>query len=62
MGQRMNVLWGIVLVLLVGCMIWIGYSNYRMSKQVEALKQQKITLGTDEQLQGDGQHPGTQPR
>jgi hypothetical protein len=51
MGQRINVLWGIVLVALVGCMIWIGYSNYRMSKQVETLRQQKITLGTDEQLQ-----------
>lgn len=50
MGQRMNVLWGIVVVALVGCMIWIGYSNYRMSKRVEELKLQKITLGTDEQL------------
>jgi hypothetical protein len=51
MGQRMNVLWGIVLVALVGVMVWIGYSNYRMSKQVETLKQEKIILGTDEQLQ-----------
>jgi hypothetical protein len=50
MGQRVNVLWGIVLTLLCAIMIWIGYSNYRMSKQVESLKQQKITLGTDAQL------------
>ena len=50
MGQRVNVLWGIILTLLCAAMIWIGYSNYRMSKQVESLKQQKITLGTDAQL------------
>ena len=50
MGQRVNVLWGILVTLLVVTMIWIGYGNYRMSKRVEALKQQKIILGTDEQL------------
>jgi hypothetical protein len=50
MGQRVNVLWGILVTLLVVTMIWIGYGNYRMSKKVEALKQQKIILGTDEQL------------
>jgi hypothetical protein len=50
MGQRINVLWGIVISLLVVCMIWIGYSDYHMSKQVEKLRQQKIVLGTDEQL------------
>jgi hypothetical protein len=50
MGQRINVLWGIVIAFLVVCVIWIGYSDYRMSKQVEKLRQQKIVLGTDEQL------------
>ncbi len=50
MGQRINVLWGIVISLLVVCVIWIGYSDYHMSKQVEKLRQQKIVLGTDEQL------------
>jgi hypothetical protein len=50
MRQRINVLWGIVIALLIACMIWIGYSNYRMSKQVEKLRRQRITLGTDEQL------------
>ena len=50
MGQRINVLWGILVTLLVLTMIWIGYGNYRMSKKVESLKQMKITLGTDEQL------------
>jgi hypothetical protein len=51
MGQRSNVLWGIIIALLAVCMIWIGYSNYRMSKQVDKLRQQKIVLGTDEQLE-----------
>lgn len=32
------------------CMIWIGYSDYRISRQVETFKQKKIVLGTDEQL------------
>ncbi len=50
MGQRVNVLWGILVTLLVVTMVWIGYGNYRMSKKVETLKQQKIILGTDEQL------------
>ena len=50
MGQRVNVLWGILVTLLVATMVWIGYGNYRMSKKVEAMKQQKIILGTDEQL------------
>jgi len=51
MGQRVNVLWGMIVTLLVACMIWVGYSNYRMSKQVEHLRQQKIVLGTDQQLE-----------
>ncbi len=51
MGQRVNVLWGIVVTLLVACMVWIGFVNYRMSKEVEHLRQQKITLGTDQQLE-----------
>jgi hypothetical protein len=51
MGQRVNVLWGIVISLLVVCMIWIGWSDYRMSKQIEKLRQEKITLGTDPQLE-----------
>lgn len=51
MRQRMNVLWGITLALLVVCIVWIGYSNYRMSKQVEDLRRRRITLGTDQQLQ-----------
>lgn len=50
MRQRINVLWGILVTLLVACMIWIGYSNYTMSKKVEALKKERISLGTDEQL------------
>lgn len=50
MGQRVNVLWGILVTLLVLTMIWIGYGNYRLSKRVESLKKQKIILGTDEQL------------
>ena len=50
MGQRVNVLWGILVTLLVLTMIWIGYGNYRLSKKVETFKQQKIILGTDEQL------------
>ncbi|MBU0507579.1 hypothetical protein KKH27_01900 [bacterium] len=51
MRQRVNVLWGIIVALLVACVIWIGFSNYRMSKQVENLRSRKITLGTDQQLQ-----------
>ncbi|RPH96372.1 hypothetical protein EHM69_01520 [candidate division KSB1 bacterium] len=51
MGQRINVTWGIVIALLCGCVIWIGYSNYRVSKQIDKLKQQKIVLGTDAQLE-----------
>jgi hypothetical protein len=50
MGQRINVLWGILVSLLVLTMVWIGYGNYRLSKKVETLKQTKIILGTDEQL------------
>ena len=50
MGQRVNVLWGILVTLLVVTMIWIGYGDYRLSKKVESMKQQKIILGTDEQL------------
>jgi hypothetical protein len=50
MGQRINVLWGIVLVGLVGCMVWIGIADYKMSKEAERLRLAKITLGTDEQL------------
>ena len=50
MGQRINVLWGILVSLLVLTMIWIGYGNYRLSKKVEQLQQTKIILGTDEQL------------
>jgi hypothetical protein len=50
MGQRLNVLWGIVITLLCACIIWIGYSDYRMSKQVDKLRQEKIILGTDPQL------------
>ena len=50
MGQRVNVLWGILVTLLVATRVWMGYGNYRMSKRVEVLKQQKIILGTDEQL------------
>jgi hypothetical protein len=51
MGQRVNVLWGIVIALLAACVVWIGYSNYAMSKQVDKLRQQKIVLGTDAQLE-----------
>lgn len=50
MTQRINVLWGIIISLLVLAVIWVGYSNYSMSKRVESLKLEKITLGTDEQL------------
>ena len=50
MAHRVNVLWGILIALLIMCMIWIGYSDYRISKQVETFKQKKIVLGTDEQL------------
>jgi len=51
MQQRANVLWGIIIALLVASVIWIGYSNYAMSKQVEKLRRQKIVLGTDPQLE-----------
>ena len=51
MGQRSNVLWSIVIALLAVCMVWIGYSNFRMSKQVDKLRQEKIVLGTDAQLE-----------
>jgi hypothetical protein len=51
MGQRINVLWGIMISLLLVAIIWIGYTDYRMSKQVETLRQEKITLGTDPQLE-----------
>jgi hypothetical protein len=51
MGQRINVLWGMVIAALVACVLWIGYSNYHMSKQVDKLRQQKIVLGTDAQLE-----------
>src|SRR5512142_2942859 len=50
MGQRINVLWGILVTLLVLTMVWIGYGDYRLSKRVESFRQQKIILGTDEQL------------
>ncbi len=50
MAHRVNVLWGILIALLIMCMIWIGYNDYRISKQVETFKQEKIVLGTDEQL------------
>lgn len=50
MAHRVNVLWGILIALLIMCMIWIGYSDYRISKQVETFKQKSIVLGTDEQL------------
>ncbi len=50
MAQRVNVLWGILITLLVVVLVWIGYGNYRMSKQVENLQQQKVVLGTDAQL------------
>jgi hypothetical protein len=50
MAHRMNVLWGLLIALLVICMIWIGFSDYRISKQVETFKQRMISLGTDEQL------------
>lgn len=50
MAQRVNVLWGMVLTLLIVAMIWMGYQNYRMSKQVESMNQEKIILGTDAQL------------
>jgi hypothetical protein len=51
MGQRINVLWGIMLSLLCAAIIWIGYSDYSMSKQAEKMRQEKITLGTDPQLE-----------
>jgi hypothetical protein len=51
MQQRVNVLWGIIIALLVASMIWIGYSDYTMSKQVEKLRRQRIVLGTDPQLE-----------
>jgi len=51
MGQRINVLWGMVIAALAACVIWIGYSNYHMSKQVDKLRQEKIVLGTDAQLE-----------
>lgn len=51
MGQRLNVLWGIVIALLAACVIWIGFANYRMSKQVDKLREEKIVLGTDAQLE-----------
>jgi hypothetical protein len=41
MGQRINVLWGILVTGLVLTMIWIGYGNYRTSKKVETLKQRR---------------------
>lgn len=50
MAQRVNVLWGMVITLLIVAMIWVGYQNYRMSKAVEVMNQQKIVLGTDAQL------------
>jgi hypothetical protein len=51
MGQRVNVLWGIVIAALIVLILWIGWTDYRMSKQIEKLRQEKITLGTDPQLE-----------
>lgn len=50
MAQRVNVLWGILIALLIVCVIWIGFGNYSISRKIESFQKQKITLGTDEQL------------
>jgi hypothetical protein len=51
MTQRVNVLWGILLSLLIFSMIWIGWRNYKISERIEVMKNKSIVLGTDEQLE-----------
>jgi hypothetical protein len=51
MTQRLNVLWGILLTLLVAAMVWIGWQNYRISERIEVMRNKAIVLGTDQQLE-----------
>ncbi|MCB9366881.1 MAG: hypothetical protein H6506_05075 [Calditrichaeota bacterium] len=50
MTQRTNVLWGLLLALLVATMIWMGWTNYKVSQRIEVMRNKQIVLGTDEQL------------
>lgn len=51
MNQRINVLWGILLTLLVATMVWMGWQNYQISERIEVMRNKQIVLGTDEQLE-----------
>lgn len=51
MSQRLNVLWGILLSLLVVTMIWMGWQNYSISERIEVMRNKAIVLGTDQQLE-----------
>lgn len=51
MSQRLNVLWGILLTLLVVTMMWMGWQNYRISERIEVMRNKAIILGTDQQLE-----------
>ncbi len=51
MNQRINVLWGILLTLLVATMVWMGWQNYKISERIEIMRNKQIVLGTDEQLE-----------
>lgn len=51
MSQRLNVLWGILLTLLVATMVWMGWQNYKISDRIEVMRNKAIVLGTDQQLE-----------
>ncbi|MCL4306020.1 hypothetical protein KJZ99_08910 [bacterium] len=51
MTQRVNVLWGILLTLLVATMVWMGWTNYKISERIEVMRNKQIVLGTDQQLE-----------
>ena len=51
MNQRVSVLWGILLSLLIVTMIWMGWQNYKISQRIEVMRNKAIVLGTDQQLE-----------
>ncbi len=51
MSQRLNVLWGILITLLVVVMLWMGWQNYEISQRIEVMRNKAIVLGTDQQLE-----------
>jgi hypothetical protein len=52
MRERINVFWEILLVALVAVALWIGFSDYRISRRINRYHQQElgVGIGTDEEL------------